>query len=117
MSDFSQERESGGASEGGGSPGLMRYPLLGEAIDHWLLAGPVAVSLMDSAPSTGVALTPGPGTDHGQLSLFLHNEREKRSILPFARGTQGEFPAPAILPYSVDGVSIRPARRRKARRS
>ena len=67
----------------------MRYPLLGEAIDHWLLAGPVAVSLMDSAPSTGVALTPGPGTDHGQLSLFLHNEREKRSILPFARGDSG----------------------------
>ncbi len=114
MSDFSQERESGGASEGGGSPGLLEYPLLEKAIDHWLLAGPVAVSLNKSAPWAGGKMNAGSGPDNGGQSLFLHSAREKCSFYPRAtagsEGNSGASDPPVFDGWRLDSTGA-PAER------
>lgn len=92
MSDFSQKRESGEASEGGGSPGLLTYPLLGKAIHHWLLAGPAAVPLTDSGILADAGLDAGNLPDQAQLSLLLHRARETYSFLPVGRADSERAP-------------------------
>jgi len=85
MSDFSRQQEIGGTHQDGGKPRQLRYPLLGRAIDHWLLAGPLAAPLVDSNSSDDMELDAGTSPGQKQLSLILHRARETRSFLPFAR--------------------------------
>ncbi len=106
MSDSSQQQEIGGANEGGGRPGQLRYPLLGRAIDRWLLAGPLAAPLVDTTSSDGMELKAGTSPDQEQLSLILHRARERYSFIPLARaaseGDSGAGDPPVFGGWRLD---------------
>ena len=114
MSDSSPQQEIGGANEGGGRPGQLRYPLRGRAIDRWLLAGPLAAPLVDTTSLNGMELDASTSPNQEQLSFILHKAREGRSFLPIARaaseGASGAGDPPVFGGWRLDSTGT-PAER------